>query len=332
MPLRLRLSARFTALLLTVVVTLSLLPPSAAQAAASTADLERDFHALVNIERAKQGLGALEMRSDIVRVARAHSEVMVREWRLHHNPHFSTQITGWQRISENVGFGPSVERIHQALMESEGHRRNILDDRVTEVGIGVRVQDGRVWVTQNFRRPVSNVSTSAPSTTRYGDVASTNVHARSIETVSLRGIVDACGPARYCPGAAVTRGEFALILVRALELPVESSGRSRFGDVSGDTAGAVEALAAAGLTAGCSSDRFCPGQRLTREQLATFFANALELQPRATSFRDVSRTHAGSVGALEHAGIVNGCTSTRYCPTAQVNRAQTASMVANNLG
>ena len=332
MPPRPRLSSRIAALLLVVVVSLALLPPPVASAAPSTADLERDFHALVNIERAKKGLGALTMRSDIVRVARGHTDVMVREWRLFHNPHFSTQITGWQRVSENVGYGPSAERIHQALMNSEGHRRNILDDRVTEVGIGVRVKDGRVWVTQNFRRPMSNVSTSAPSTTRFGDVASTNVHARSIETVSVRGIVDACGSARYCPGAAVTRGEFARILVRALDLPVASTGRSRFGDVSGATADAVEALADAGLTAGCSSDRFCPGQRLTREQLATFFANALELQPRATSFRDVSRTHAGSVGALEHAGIVNGCTSSRYCPTEQVNRAQTASMIANNLG
>lgn len=331
MPPRYRLSSRLGALLLALVMSVALLPPPAAQAA-STADMERDFHALVNIERAKEGLGALTVRSDIVRVARDHTDVMVSEWRLFHNPHFSSQITGWQRVTENVGYGPSVERIHEALMNSEGHRRNILDDRVTEVGIGVRVSDGRVWVTQNFRRPTSNVTTSAPSTTRYGDVASTSVHARSIETVSLRRFVNGCSSARYCPSSAVTRGEFAQILVRALDLPVAGTGRSRFDDVSGSTADAAEALAAAGLTAGCGNDRFCPTQRLSREQLATFFASALELPPRSTSFRDVGRTHAGSVGALERAGIVNGCTTTRYCPSEQVNRAQTASMIANNLG
>ena len=320
----------FAALLVAALLVAGL-PPTSAHASTSTTEMERDFAALVNIERAKAGVGSVAVRTDIRTVARAHSRVMADEWRLFHNPDFSSQITGWQRVSENVGFGPSVESIHRALMNSEGHRRNILDDRVTEVGIGVVVHDGRVWVTQNFRRPLSGVTVYPPSTTRYGDVASTNVHARSIERVSVTGIVDACSTARYCPGAAVTRGEFAVMLVRALSLPTGTAGASRFGDVSGDTATAVEALATAGLTAGCGNDRFCPDRKLTREQLATFFANALELAPRATTFTDVGRTHAGSVGALQHAGISNGCTSTRYCPLDDVNRAQTASMISNNL-
>lgn len=332
MPLPLRRVTRTLLLAMLVALGMALLPAVGAHASPATIDLERDFHALVNIERAEHGLGALTVRGDIVQVARRHSHTMADEWRLHHNPNFSKEITGWQRVAENVGYGPTVERIHEALMNSEGHRRNILDDQVTEVGIGVVIRDGRVWVTQNFRRPRTDVSSAAPSTTRYGDVSSRSVHANSIETVSVRGLVDACGTARYCPGSAVTRGEFAGMLVRALALPTGAQGASRFNDVSGATATAAEALAAAGLTSGCGAGRFCPNDRLSREQLATFFAGALELSPRTTSFSDVGRTHGGSVGALERAGIVNGCTRTEYCPHDVVNRAQTASMLANNLG
>ena len=332
MTFRLRSSWRLLAVLTALAVTFALLPAGTATASTTTVNMERDFGALVNIERAKQGLGALEVRSDIVKVARNHSQTMADEWRLHHNPDFSTEITGWQRLAENVGYGPSVGTIHRAFMNSEGHRRNILDDRVTEIGIGVVVKDGRVWVTANFRRPQATVTVYPPSTERFGDVASTSVHADSIETVAGRGITDSCGEARYCPGEDVTRGEFAIMLVRALDIDTGRSGESRFSDVSGEIAAAVEALASEGLTSGCSADRFCPTDRLTRAQLATFFAGALELSPRAPSFTDAGTTHAGSIGALEQAGIVNGCTSTTYCPNKNVNRAQTASMFANNLG
>jgi hypothetical protein len=60
-------------------------------------------------------------------------------------------------------------------------------------------------------------------------------------------------------------------------------------------------------------DRFCPDRQLTREQLATFMARALELAPRASGFTDVGAVHDGAVGAIVHAGIARGCTSTRFC-------------------
>lgn len=322
----------YALLLVIVVMAMSLLGPASAEAGNDPRDLERDFHALINVERAKRDLGALQVSSDVVSVARRHSDRMARSWDLHHNPTFSTEITGWQRVAENVGYGPRVEAIHDALMNSEGHRRNILDDRITQVGIGVVVRDGRVWVTQNFRRPTGTVSPASPSTRTFGDVASTNVHARAIESVAARGIVVPCGTGRYCPTSAVSRGDFATMLTRALTLPAASGDAPGFQDVTGEQALAADALAAAGLTSGCGEGRFCPSERLSRAQLATFFARALELEPVPTTFTDVGRTHHGSIGALQRAGIINGCTSTSYCPGEQVTRAQTASMIARHLG
>lgn len=313
------------------VAVVGLVPPTPAEASTSPRSLEADFVALVNIERSRAGLHALTVRSDIVTVARNHSREMADEWRLYHNPDYTTQITGWQRVSENVGFGPNVIRIHDALMASEGHRRNILDDRVTEIGVGVVVKDGRVWVTQNFRRPRTNVTMAARSSAQFGDVTASNVHLANIRFVTDRGIMEPCGEARFCPSGNVTRGEFATILVRAMNLPTGAPGVSRFTDVTGTTAAAAEALAAAGLTGGCGDGRFCPNDQLNRQQMATFFANALGLDPVPTTFLDVGRTHGGNVGALARAGIVSGCRADAFCPTQQVTRAQTASMVGNNL-
>lgn len=321
-----------SAILLVAALVAALLPATPSLASTSTLEYERDFTALVNIERAQQGLGALTVRSDIVRVARAHSRTMAAEWRLHHNPDFSREISGWTRVSENVGYGPSVSSIHRALMNSEGHRRNILDPKVTEVGVGVVVADGRVWVTQNFRRPTGTVTANAPSSRVFGDVTSAGTHTASIERIASFGIADPCGLARFCPSDDVTRGEFAGMLVRALDLPRPASTASRFTDVWGDEARDVEALAAAGLTNGCGSSRFCPDVELSREQLASFFARALELPARPSPFPDVSRVHAGAVGALAAHGIVNGCTTTRFCASTNISRAQTASMISRNLG
>lgn len=314
-----------------LAVVLIAVPSTPAEATTSTRAMELDFLALVNVERAKAGLGALTERSDIRTVARSHSSRMASQSRLHHNPNFSTEITGWQRVSENVGYGPSVAAIHRALMNSEGHRRNILDDRVTELGIGVVVKDGRVWVTQNFRRPTGTASTAGLSSQVFGDVPANNVHADSIEQVVAEQIMERCSLSRFCPNEDVTRGEFASMLVRALDLDRVADGSNRFRDTSGDMAVDVETLADAGLTFGCSSDRFCPDRSLTREQMATFFARALKLTPVTSPFSDVNATHSGTVGALAKAGIVNGCTTNRFCPGDHVTRAQTASMLARNL-
>ena len=319
------------ALILGLTLLAGLLPqPALADSGSAAIEAERDFAALINVERAKRGTGALQVRADIVTIARGHSATMARENRLHHNPTFSTQITGWQRVSENVGRGGGVASLHAALMASEGHRRNILDETVTEVGIGVTIADGRMWVTQNFRRPSSGVSVSPVSLTAFGDVASTDVHASSITRVTSRRIADPCGISRFCPGGNVTRAQFATMLVRALDLPATT--QRRFTDISGAHAADIEALAAAGLTVGCAGDRFCPDRRLNREQMATFFARALQLPSRSSRFSDVEGAHAGSIGALHHHGIVRGCTTTTFCPRSRVTRAQTASMIANNLG
>jgi hypothetical protein len=322
-PLR-RLSSAVWVLAVALAASL-LVAPTPAQAATDVR-AEQDFISLVNIERAKRGLHALVIRNDLTSVARTHSVRMADQNHLHHNPNLSRDVTNWQRLAENVGRGPSVTSLHTALMNSEGHRRNILDDRVTEIGVGVEVRGSTVWVTQVFRRPQSGLTVLPPSTTRFGDVSSRDPHAAAILSVASRGITEGCSESRFCPTTTLTRAQAASLLTRALGIPATSQ-RGTFRDVDGVHAANIEALAAAGLTNGCSADRFCPDGRLTRQQLATFMARALQLQPVPSGFTDVSPVHDGSVGAIVRAGIASGCSSTRFCAGNPADRAQTAGML-----
>lgn len=116
--------------------------------------------------RTAEGLPALIPKADLQVVARRHVERMIERGEPYHNPSLQSEVTGWQIVGENVGAGPDVDTVHQALMASSSHRRNILSSELTEIGIGAaRTADGRVWVVQVFRRPQAAAATPAPAPT-----------------------------------------------------------------------------------------------------------------------------------------------------------------------
>ncbi len=119
-------------------------------AAAGDADFEGEFLAHLNAERKAAGLNELTVHWDLLDDARAHSQVMMDGNHLHHNPDLGSVTDRWWRLGENVGVGPDAEILHQAFMNSEGHRRNILGEW-DYVGIGVRQEsEYKIWVTVVF--------------------------------------------------------------------------------------------------------------------------------------------------------------------------------------
>ena len=138
-----------------VVALVAALLPAAITPAFADSGMESQFVSAANSERAAKGLPALEVAGDLTSVARSHSRVMADASNLHHNPNLGSAVSGWQKVGENVGRGPTVSAIHSALMDSSGHRRNILDSEWTQIGVGVVLDGGgQVWVTQVFRKPV----------------------------------------------------------------------------------------------------------------------------------------------------------------------------------
>jgi uncharacterized protein YkwD len=136
--------------------------------------LEKSMLAQVNVERAQKGLRALRWDDDAADVARAHSaEMRDKGYFAHESPTKSLESpfdrykaahgTSPRLIAENVyrvwGDGnflteKAVRDGHTALMKSPGHRSNIMEPEVTQLGIGiVSNQQGHLWITQVFVRP-----------------------------------------------------------------------------------------------------------------------------------------------------------------------------------
>jgi hypothetical protein len=158
---------RRSSLIASLVVALLIAAlPQTTEAAHADSGMEAAFVAAVNRERASAGLGALSVAGDMTSVARSHSRVMANGTDLHHNPDLGRDVSGWQKVGENVGRGPSVDAIHAALMASPGHARNIVDPAWTQLGMGVVVEDGRLWVTQVFRAPSGATTAPAPASSR----------------------------------------------------------------------------------------------------------------------------------------------------------------------
>lgn len=122
-------------------------------------EAEKRLLELVNEERTQRGLKPLRLDPTIVPVARAHSRDMFeRSYFAHENPDgekpFERLRAGDVRFrvaGENLALAPTVERAHTGLMNSPGHRENILRPEFGRIGIGaVRGGFYGIMFTQNF--------------------------------------------------------------------------------------------------------------------------------------------------------------------------------------
>lgn len=105
----------------------------------------------------------------------------------------------------------------------------------------------------------------------------------SIDRLAASGVTFGCNPPtndRFCPDRAVTRGQMAAFLTRAITFPPPTV-KDRFVDDNGSVfEAAIDWLASSGVTVGCnppSNDRYCPDAPVSRAQMATFLTRALSL-------------------------------------------------------
>jgi hypothetical protein len=149
-----------------------------------------------------------------------------------------------------------------------------------------------------------------------------------IEWIYDMGLTTGCTQERYCPEDSVTRAQMAIFLDRALDLPLTAT--DFFDDDDGKTGeAAINRLAAAGITGGCATRRFCPTAPITRGQMAAFLARAFSLPGTATDYftDDETSTFESSINRVAAAGITGGCGGTKYCPLDDVTRGQMAAFL-----
>lgn len=134
----------------------ALMLPMAAMAAASVA--EKQVFDQLNQERQKAGLAALEWNELVAEAARRHAALLAQNAELSHQypdePSLPERIgaTGvrFTSAAENVARTEYIEDVHLALLNSPGHRANMLSPKYNAVGIGVVERDGKVYVAQDF--------------------------------------------------------------------------------------------------------------------------------------------------------------------------------------
>lgn len=123
-------------------------------------DLEMRMLELVNAERARQGLQPLKPDPELAQVARAHSRDMLARGYFSHVAPDGKDAFGRMReanvrflaAGENLALAPTLPAAHQGLMNSPGHRANVLRPQFGRLGVGV-LDAGKygLMVTQNFR-------------------------------------------------------------------------------------------------------------------------------------------------------------------------------------
>lgn len=131
------------------------------------ADVVRGNFDLLNEEREARGLPALAWDERAAAVAEAHSADMLASGFVGHvSPTTGDAATRFRAagiegtvVRENVARGYGPKGIHESLMNSPGHRANLVAQDVTHVGIGVVFGDPEstaanaprpVFLTQNF--------------------------------------------------------------------------------------------------------------------------------------------------------------------------------------
>ncbi len=182
----------------------------------------------------------------------------------------------------------------------------------------------------------------------FADVPRSSPFYRWVETLLHHGVTSGCSAAEYCPSGANSRAQMPVFVLKAAEganyvPPACIEGEEVFVDVPATSPFCpwIEELARRGVIAGCGGGSYCPGDPVTRAQMAVFLLKTIEgagytPPPCGGTFTDVPcpSTFADWIEELFVREIASGCSSEppAYCPGTPVSRAQMAVLVTKAFG
>jgi hypothetical protein len=178
----------------------------------------------------------------------------------------------------------------------------------------------------------------------FTDVSTTGTFYPFIETLLHHGITGGCGGTSYCPASSTTRAQiavFALIAKEGVGYVPPACTTPAFTDVPPGSPFCpfIEELARRGVVGGCGGGAYCPGDSVTRAQMAVIVllvSDPVFTPPACTApvFADVPATNGFCpwIEELARRGIVAGCGGGNYCPGQAVTRAQIGVFVSATFG
>lgn len=127
---------------------------------------ERYLFSAANQERTAAGLPPLKWSPQLAQAARVHAEEMAKRNTISHQFAGEADLTAraasaearFSKVAENVGMSPSPLSMHDAWMHSQHHRENILDPKLTSLGVSAVYRNGYLWAVQDFARDVEDLS------------------------------------------------------------------------------------------------------------------------------------------------------------------------------
>ncbi len=175
----------------------------------------------------------------------------------------------------------------------------------------------------------SALDASLLSRSAFTDTADYAWAEEAIGTTSVLGITNVTS-GEYRPGENITRGEFAMFLVRALGLAGEKAG-TQFADVDPAAEYALELAIGrvAGILNGIGNDMYNPEAPITRQEMMTIIARGMELTGTAdlSPFSDsglIADWAADCVSAMVESGLIQGNADGTINPLGSTTRAEAA--------
>lgn len=195
----------------------------------------------------------------------------------------------------------------------------------------------------NFSGEIKITVTTSVTSVYFNDMASYSWAATAADYLRIAGVTGGVGDNSYGPGQSITRGDFALMLVKAFRLPTTSA--DSFADVpeSAYYYQAVHTLRGLGV-AGGSYNQFNPQSAITRQDAMVMLAAAMtaadklvvgnESNMALTVYNDYDKVAdyaKAALAAMTAAGMIAGDNEGNLNPTKNMNRAEMAVVLHNSM-
>jgi uncharacterized YkwD family protein len=120
--------------------------PTAQTNSSTLTSQEQEMLKLVNEARAQNNAPPLQIDMQVTNVARVKAQDMIdNNYFSHNSPKYGSPFDmmksfgiSYVQAGENIAGNQNVQNAHNALMNSPGHRKNILNPEYTHIGIGIK--------------------------------------------------------------------------------------------------------------------------------------------------------------------------------------------------
>ncbi|HWR60235.1 MAG TPA: leucine-rich repeat protein, partial [Clostridia bacterium] len=177
----------------------------------------------------------------------------------------------------------------------------------------------------------------------FKDVPANAAYNKAVSFIAARGISTGTGDGKFSPEAAITRGQFIVMVMKAYGIKPDETSKDNFAD-AGSTyyTNYLSAAKRLGLTDGTDSNKYMPDREITRQEMISLLYKTLKVigeLPTAekgkdlTAYTDADQIASWAKDAMRlfaKAEIITG-TDNKLTPTEKASRADMTQVLYNLL-